>query len=165
MWHLTRDRVLMITAAVMTVVAGTMTVLYVTKGDDSSRPMTTMAGTSGPPASPRGGPSAKGTAPPGTVKAAYAVRSKWKDGFNAEVTLTNLGSQPLTGWMVQLELPKGVDVTSTWGAKAESQPGRLVLRSQAYNTYLEAGGAIRMGFEAKGDAAQPTSCSVNGSPC
>jgi cellulase/cellobiase CelA1 len=164
MWHLTRDRVLMITTAVMTVAAITMTVLYITK-DNGSRPMTPVARTSGPPGSVRTAPSVKGTAAPGTVKAAYAVRSKWKDGFNAEVTLTNLGSQPLTGWMVQLDLPKGVDVTSTWGAKAEQSPGKLVLRSQAYNTYLEAGGAIRMGFEAKGDAAQPTGCSVNGSPC
>ncbi|MFG2038286.1 cellulose binding domain-containing protein [Dactylosporangium sp. NPDC048998] len=164
MWHLTRDRVLMITAAVMTVVACTMTVLYVTKGDESPQPAR-LAGTNGPTAAAKTTPSIHATAAPGTVKAAYAVRSQWKDGFNAEVTLTNLGSQPLMGWTVQLDLPKSVDVTSTWGAKAELQPGRLVLRSQAYNTYLEAGGAIRMGFEAKGAAVQPTSCSVNGSPC
>ncbi|MGI5245517.1 cellulose binding domain-containing protein [Dactylosporangium sp. CA-139066] len=164
MWHLTRDRVLMITTAVMTVLAGTMTVLYFTK-PDAPRPMNPVARASAPTPASSAGPSVKGTAAPGTVKAAYAVRSKWKDGFNAEVTVTNLGSQPLTGWMVQLELPKSVDVTSTWGAKAEQSPGKLVLRSQAYNTYLEAGGAIRMGFEAKGDATEPTSCSVNGSPC
>jgi chitinase len=157
MWPLTRDRVLIITTAVMTVAAGTMTVLYVTK-DAGHRPMTPVARTSGPPAGASAGPSVRGTAAPGTVKAAYAVRSKWKDGFNAEVTR-------LTGWLVQLDLPKGVDVTSTWGAKAEQQPGKLILRSQAYNTYLEAGGALRMGFEAKGDAAAPTGCSVNGSPC
>ncbi|WP_432831705.1 cellulose binding domain-containing protein [Dactylosporangium sp. CA-092794] len=156
----------MITTVVMTVIAGTMTVLYFTKGD-GPQPLRPVATSSGDPPGARrsGGPSVPATAAPGTVKAAYAVRSKWKNGFNAEVTLTNLGSQPLTGWTVRLELPKGVDVTSTWGAKAEQAPGRLTLSSQAYNTYLEAGGALRMGFEAKGDAAQPTSCSVNGSPC
>ncbi|GAA2391240.1 hypothetical protein GCM10010170_103540 [Dactylosporangium salmoneum] len=164
MWHLTRDRVLMITAAVMTVVAGTMTVLYLTKGSNSPNPISPVARASGPPPK-SAAPSDPATAKPGTVKAAYAVRSKWKDGFNAEVTVTNLGSQPLMGWMVQLDLPKTVDVTSTWGATTQVLPGRLIMRSQAYNTYLEAGGAIRMGFEAKGDAAQPTSCSVNGSPC
>lgn len=163
MWRLTRDRVLMVTTAVLAVWAGTMTILYITKGDDPVRPMQTVAGTSHPPAARSATP--HGSAAPGSVKAAYAVRSQWKDGFNAEVTVTNLSSQPLMGWMVQLELPKDVDVTSTWGAKAEMQPGKLVLRSQAYNTYLEAGGAIRMGFEAKGAAVQPTSCSVNGAPC
>ncbi|MEV8511236.1 cellulose binding domain-containing protein [Dactylosporangium sp. NPDC051484] len=164
MWHLTRDRVLMITAAVMTVLACTMTVLYVTKGDENPQPAR-VVGTNGPTATAKSTPSVRGTAAPGTVKAAYSVRSQWKDGFNAEVTLTNLGSQPLMGWTVQLGLPESIDVTSTWGAKAELQPGRLVMHSQAYNTYLEAGGAIRMGFEAKGAAVQPTSCSVNGSPC
>ncbi|GAA3297372.1 cellulose binding domain-containing protein [Dactylosporangium vinaceum] len=161
MWLLTRDRVLILTTALMTAVAATMTVLYINK---SPQPMTPVASTTGPPkASP--GASARATAAPGTVKADYAVRSKWKDGFNAEVTVTNLGSRPLMGWIVQLELPKDVDVTSTWGAKTEQAPGRLVLRSQAYNTYLEAGGAIRMGFEAKGPAQAPTSCSVNGTAC
>ncbi|MFI5914679.1 cellulose binding domain-containing protein [Dactylosporangium sp. NPDC051541] len=161
MWLLTRDRVLILTTALMTVAAGTMTVLYLTK---SPQPMTPVASTTGPPkASP--GASVRGTAAPGTVKAAYAVRSKWKDGFNAEVTVTNLGSQPLMGWTVRLELPKDVDVTSTWGAQAERLPGGLVLRSQAYNTYLEAGGAIRMGFEAKGPAGAPTGCTVNGAAC
>nr|BFE65159.1 hypothetical protein GCM10020063_096850 [Dactylosporangium thailandense] len=161
MWLLTRDRVLMVTTALMTVVAGTMTVLYVTKDAPAERPpMASVAGTTQPPR-----PTAHTSAAPGSVKAAYAVRSKWKDGFNAEVTVTNLGSQPLMGWIVQLNLPKNVDVTSTWGATAEQGPGRLVLRSQAYNTYLEAGGAIRMGFEAKGPADPPPSCSVNGSPC
>jgi len=165
MWHLTRDRVLMVTAAAMTVLAGTMTVLYVTKGGGSTQPMTPVASTTGPPkASP--GASVRGTAAAGTVKAAYTVGNKWKDGFNAEVTVTNLGSRPLMGWVVELQLPKDVDVTSAWGATADIRPGRLVLRSQAYNTYLEAGAAIRMGFEAKGPATtQPTSCSVNGAPC
>lgn len=164
MWHLTRDRVLMITAAAMAVLAGTMTVLYLTKGGDE-RPTTPAARTTVAPPTTASPHARGGSGAPGSVKAAYSVRSQWKDGFNAEVTVTNLGSQPLEGWTVQLGLPRNLDVTRTWGAAVEQQPGRLTLRSQAWNTYLEAGGAIRMGFEAKGAATQPTSCSVNGSPC
>ncbi|WP_432980021.1 cellulose binding domain-containing protein [Dactylosporangium sp. CA-233914] len=164
MWHLTRDRVLMVTTAVMTVAAGTMTALYVTKGEPGPPPTKPVA-TTGDPHPPAASARPSGVAKAGSVKAAYAVRSKWKDGFNAEVTLTNLGSQPLMGWTVQLELPREVDVTSTWGAKADLQPGLLVLRSQSYNTYLDAGGTIRMGFEAKGPAGPPTGCLVNGTPC
>jgi cellulase/cellobiase CelA1 len=162
MWHLTRERVLMLTSAALALAAGTMTILYLSRSDEprSLPPTAPVARTSGPPAPSRVEPSR-----PAPVKAAYAVRGRWKDGFNAEVTVTNLGSQPLEGWTVQLDLPAAVDVTSTWGAKVEQHAGRLTLRSQAYNTYLEAGGAIRMGFEAKGEAAQPTGCSVNGSPC
>ena len=147
MWHLTRERVLVVTAVVATVVAGTMTVLFLTR-DPGTRVVTvdrTQLVTPSASAAP--------------------VRSKWKDGFNAEVTVTNIGSQPLQGWTVQLQLPPGVDLTSTWGATAEHKANRLTLRSQSWNTYLEPGGSIRMGFEAKGKAADPVSCTVNGSPC
>jgi cellulase/cellobiase CelA1 len=158
MWHLTRERVLVVTAAVATVVAGTMSVLYLTR-EPATRVVTverTQLVTPSTSAAPVRN---------GGVKAGYAVRSKWKDGFNAEVTVTNIGSQPLQGWTVQLRLPPGVDPTSTWGATAEHKADRLTLRSQPWNTYLEPGGSIRMGFEAKGKAADPVSCTVNGSPC
>ncbi|GAA2612263.1 hypothetical protein GCM10010399_48910 [Dactylosporangium fulvum] len=152
---------LMVTTAVMVLVAGTMTVLYLTK---DGTPPPESAHTTGPTPTASAPPSAAaaGTQP---MKAGYAVRSKWKDGFNAEVTVTNLGAQPVEGWTVQLELPETVDLTSTWGAKIEQKAKTLTLRSQSWNTYLEAGGTLRMGFAAKGEAAQPTKCTINGSPC
>ncbi|MEV4132717.1 cellulose binding domain-containing protein [Dactylosporangium sp. NPDC049742] len=156
---MTRERVLVVTAAVATVAAGTMTVLYLTQ-EPASKVVTVERTQLVSPSTSAGKPVAKGG-----VKAGYAVRSKWKDGFNAEVTVTNIGSQPLQGWVVQLQLPPHVDPTSTWGAAAEHKADRLTLRSQSWNTYLEPGGSIRMGFEAKGAAADPVSCTVNGSPC
>lgn len=160
MWHLTRERVLVVTATVATVVAGTMTVLYLTR--DPATRVVTVERTQLVTPSASAAPARSGV---GAVKAGYAVRSKWKNGFNAEVTVTNIGSQPLQGWTVQLQLPADVDLTSTWGATAEHKADRLTLRSQSWNTYLEPGGSIRMGFEAKGAAAAPVSCTVNGSPC
>ncbi len=160
MWHLTRERVLVVTAAVATVVAGTMTVLYLTH--DPAPRVVTVDRTQLVTPSTSAAPVKSGA---GVVKAGYAVRSKWKDGFNAEVTVTNIGSQPLQGWTVQLQLPPDVNLTSTWGATAEHKANKLTLRSQSWNTYLEPGGSIRMGFEAKGAAAEPVSCTINGSPC
>jgi cellulase/cellobiase CelA1 len=159
MWHLTRERVLVVTAAVAIIVAGTMTVLFLTR--DSAPRVVTVERTQVVTPSASAAPVRSG----GVVKAGYEVRSKWKNGFNAEVTVTNIGSQPLQGWTVQLQLPPNVDLMSTWGATAEHKANRLTLRSQSWNTYLEPGGSIRMGFEAKGPAADPVSCTVNGSPC
>ncbi|MDG6105420.1 cellulose binding domain-containing protein [Dactylosporangium aurantiacum] len=149
---------LVVTAVAATVVAGTMSVLFLTR-EPATRVVTVERTQL---VTPSAAPVRSGA---GVVKAGYAVRSKWKDGFNAEVTVTNIGSQPLQGWIVQLQLPAGVDPTSTWGAAAEHKADRLTLRSQSWNTYLEPGGSIRMGFEAKGKAAEPVSCTVNGSPC
>jgi hypothetical protein len=123
------------------------------------------------PPKPVGTPQAKSTASPiRTVKADYAVRGKWKDaankeGFNAELTLTNLSSEPIEGWTVQLQMPPGVSVLSAWSAQATQKATAVTLRSQAWNTYLAPGSSLRMGFQATGSAAVPRSCTINGSPC
>ena len=80
------------------------------------------------------------------------------------VQLTGSAAEPLASNPIRIE-PPGVDLTSTWGATAEHKANKLTLRSQPWNTYLEPGGSIRMGFEAKGSAAEPVSCTINGSPC
>ena len=160
MWHTKREGFLTAVAALMTVAAGVLFVLYLTKSSDPgprSIARITRPGATGPP-----------SAEPARVrsmKAGYSVGGKWRDGFNAEVTVTNLGSQPVEGWTVQLKMPDGVDLTSTWGATIEQRAGTVTLRSQPWNTYLAPGAAIRMGFEAKGEPAEPRSCTINGSPC
>jgi cellulase/cellobiase CelA1 len=154
----------MVTAAILAVLAGTMTVLYLTKGDGRA-PQAVAPSRSAGPTPTASTPASAGPANVHALKAGYAVRGKWKDGFNAEVTVTNLSGQPIEGWTVQLELPGTVDVTSTWGAKIDQKAGVLTMRSQAWNTYLEPGGSMRMGFEAKGAAAEPKSCRINGRPC
>jgi glucuronoarabinoxylan endo-1,4-beta-xylanase len=99
------------------------------------------------------------------LKAGYTVSGRWKGGFNAEVTVTNIGSQPIEGWTVLLHLPDGITVTDAWSAEATQKAGALTLRSQPWNTYLAPGASTRMGFEAKGGVADPRSCTVNGFPC
>jgi cellulase/cellobiase CelA1 len=100
-----------------------------------------------------------------TVKAEYAVRGKWKEGFNAELTITNTGSIPIEGWTVQLQMPPDVAVLGAWAAEATQKTTSVTLRSEPWNTYLAPGGTIRMGFQATGSAATPRSCTINGSPC
>ncbi len=118
------------------------------------------------PPEPVGTPQARASASPTrTVKADYAVRGKWKDGFNAELTITNLSSEPLEGWTVQLQMPPGVSVLSAWSAEATQKATAVTLRSQAWNTYLAPGSSLRMGFQATGHAEAPRSCTINGSPC
>jgi cellulase/cellobiase CelA1 len=116
------------------------------------------------PASPAG---TRSSGPPTkrSVTADYAVRGKWRNGFNAELTITNLGTDPIEGWTVQLQMPPGVSVLNSWAAEASQKATSLTLRSQPWNTYVAPGAAIRMGFQASGSAAAPRSCTINGSPC
>ena len=124
------------------------------------------------PPKPASTPQSKSTKSPAarTIKADYLVRGKWKDGknregFNAELTITNLSSEPVEGWTVLLQMPAGVSVLSAWSAEASQKATAVTLRSQAWNTYLAPGSSMRMGFQATGSAATPRSCTINGSPC
>jgi cellulase/cellobiase CelA1 len=99
------------------------------------------------------------------VKADYAVRGRWDGGFNAELVISNLGSQPIEGWTVRLQLPADVKVTEAWSADAAQVGEAVTLRSQPWNTYIGPGATMHFGFQATGGAADPRSCTVNGAPC
>jgi cellulase/cellobiase CelA1 len=148
----------------MAIAAGVLLVLYLMPGSDGPPQLANDA--------PRPKPS-KASTPQASaargVKAEYAIRGKWKEGFNAEMTVTNLTSQPISGWTVQLEMPPNVDILDTWAAQATQKATSVTLRSQPWNTYLAPGTAIRFGFQAKCPAnlgaATPRACTINGSPC
>jgi cellulase/cellobiase CelA1 len=117
-----------------------------------------------PPSAPARSPSASGR-PASAFKTEYAVRGRWPGGFNAELVLTNIGSQPVEGWTVRLRLPPDVRIGSVWSATVTQVPDAVILRSQPWNTYVAPGAAVHLGFEATGAAAAPSSCTVNGAPC
>jgi cellulase/cellobiase CelA1 len=161
MRYTVRERRFAVLAAVMAVAAALPT-LYLLRG--SSRPPDPGQRAAWPgqtAVSPASRPATAARA----LKAEYSIRNRWKDGFNAEVTITNIGSQPIEGWIVRLRLPEGVRVTQAWSADVTQSPDTVTLKSQPWNTYLGPGAGIRVGFEATGTAAAPASCTVNGMPC
>jgi cellulase/cellobiase CelA1 len=150
-------------AAGLAVAVVALVVVVVVRG--GSRPAATRAAGSRSPtpaASATGRPASAGAQ---ALTAGYAVRGRWKGGFNAELVVTNLGAQPVTGWTVELRMPDGVRVTDAWSADLHQAATAVTLRSQPWNTYLAPGGTVHFGFQATGDAAAPSSCAVNGAPC
>jgi hypothetical protein len=103
--------------------------------------------------------------PPRTLRTEYSVVGRWAGGFNAELVLTNLGSEPVEGWTVRLGIPAGVKVAGAWSADLDQTAGAVILRSQPWNTYVAPGAAVHLGFAATGPPVPPTSCTVNGAPC
>ncbi len=155
-----RERVLAVVSGVLAVVAAVLLVLYLAPGRTRApgaifrvRPATPSASPPEPPTTAR------------VLTAGYAVRGRWDGGFNAEVTVTNIGSQPVEGWTVRLQMPADVAVGAAWSADVRQVSTTVTLRSQPWNTYVAPGAAVHMGFEAKGNAAAPQSCTVNDSPC
>src|SRR5262249_9053996 len=154
-----RERVLAVVSGVLAVVVAVLLVLYLVPGRTRAPGATFRVRPATPSASPSASTAAR------VLTAGYAVRGRWDGGFNAEVTVTNIGSQPVEGWTVRLQMPADVAVGAAWSADVRQVSTMGTPRSQPWSTDVAPGAAVHMGFEAKGNAAAPQSCTVNDSPC
>lgn len=93
----------------------------------------------------------------------------WANGFQASVTVTNVGSTPTTSWDVVLDLPSDIKLVSLWGAN-EYNAWQLSdgiaheFANVSYNGALAPGQHASFGFlAADGGNLYPTSsvCSVD----
>jgi hypothetical protein len=157
-----RELRLAVLAVVLAVGCAALLALYLLRGSTRPPRSTQQAGGPRPTATASPAPT---PSQPRVLTTEYSVRGRWKGGFNAELVITNIGSQPVEGWTVRLQLPADIAVTRAWSADFSQTAAALTLRSQPWNTYLAPGTAIHLGFEATGTAGAPSSCKVNGSPC
>ena len=157
-----REHVLTVLAGALAVAVAILLGLVVFRG--ATRPPSTGAQV-GAPRRSADAPQSPKASPPPVLRTEYAVRSRWPGGFNAELVITNLGSEPVGGWTVRLRLPPDVKVGRAWSADVSQVPDVVTLRSHPWNTYLAPGAVIHLGFEATGVPAAPSSCTVNDSPC
>jgi hypothetical protein len=160
-----REGVLAGCAALLAVAVVALVVVSLVRGPGGGPPRTTnrVGRPPAPAASPSSAPPS--SAVPRVLTAGYTIQGRWKDGFNAELTVTNLGSQPVEGWTVRLQMPDGVAVKGAWSAEVTQVASAVTLRSQPWNTYVAPGTAVHLGFQATGPAVAPRSCTVNGAPC
>jgi cellulase/cellobiase CelA1 len=148
---------------VLAVVAAALLGVYLMAGRADAPDRSMRVGLMPASTAPASVPSRSTGAP--TVKAGYFLRNSWRGGFNAELVVTNLASQPLAGWTVQLQMADDVRVTQAWSAESKQVATGVTLSSQPWNTYLAPGASVHFGFAATGSAAAPRSCTVNGTPC
>ncbi|MEM0895843.1 MAG: glycoside hydrolase family 9 protein [Verrucomicrobiota bacterium] len=94
----------------------------------------------------------------------YLLQNSWFGGFEAQVTITNDGSEAIDRWEVSFDFD--VQITNAWNAKQElSTPPRLVFSDVGYNAYIAPGSSASFGFTANGDSSlQPGAFLLNGSP-
>ncbi|MGV9981244.1 cellulose binding domain-containing protein [Micromonospora wenchangensis] len=119
--------------------------------------------TATPPVTPTATPTPTGTPAPVTgCSAAYRVTGSWSGGFQAEVTVRNLGVGAITGWATALTFAGSQQVASSWSATV-SQSGRQVTATNAaYNGSLIPGATTSWGMVVTGDNQPPTvvTCAV-----
>jgi hypothetical protein len=92
--------------------------------------------------------------PAGGCTASESVTSSWSGGFQADVTVTNTGTAPITSWTVHGTFPGSQTVANSWNATVTQSGARLSAGNAAYNGTIAAGGSTSWGMTVTG-ADQP----------
>lgn len=101
--------------------------------------------------------------PPFTVT--YRNISQWPGGFQAEVTIRNLGTAPIDGWTLSWTFPNGQQITQIWGAGTPTTSGSTVtVQNAPWNATIPAGGSVTFGFTGNwtGSNTPPVAFTLNG---
>jgi Glycosyl hydrolase family 62/Cellulose binding domain len=96
----------------------------------------------------------------------YAVSSQWQGGFNADVSITNLGD-PLSGWTLTWSYGAGQTVTQAWNATVTQSGSAVTAKNVSYNGSVPANGTVSFGFNGSwtGSNPVPTAFALNGVAC
>ncbi|MER6345847.1 glycoside hydrolase family 3 N-terminal domain-containing protein [Streptomyces sp. NPDC001595] len=86
--------------------------------------------------------------------ATFKLVNSWPGGHQAEITVKNTGTGPITGWSVDWELG-GATITSLWNGTHTVAGGRITVRNTASNGSLAAAAGTSFGYTANGTAGTP----------
>jgi hypothetical protein len=112
---------------------------YTTSGGGTqSPPPTTTPPTTTPPVT---------TPPPVSgCTATYAITGQWSGGFQAEVTVRNIGSARTNGWQVTWTLPAGQSLTQLWNGTMTMSGGNVSVTNVSWNGALAANATATFGL-------------------
>lgn len=121
---------------------------------DSTTPGPSSPGSSSPPS------------PPGACRVAATVNA-WNTGLTEDLTITNTSTTAVNGWTLAFTLPGGQTITSGWSATYTPASGTVAATNVSYNATIAPGASVGIGFQAThtGNAAKPTSFTLNGAAC
>jgi len=102
----------------------------------------------------------------GACKVTNSV-SAWNTGLTDNITITNTGSSPISGWSLKFNLASGQSISSGWNASYSPNSGAVTATNLNYNGSLAPGASTTIGFQANhnGNNAAPTDFTLNGAAC
>ncbi|MFI9154293.1 glycoside hydrolase family 3 N-terminal domain-containing protein [Streptomyces sp. NPDC053367] len=86
--------------------------------------------------------------------ATYKLVNSWPGGHQAEVTVKNTGTVPITGWSVDWDLG-GATISSLWNGVHTVTDGHVTVRNTASNGSLAVSAGTSFGYTAGGTAGTP----------
>jgi cellulase/cellobiase CelA1 len=107
------------------------------------------------------------TPPPGPVcTVTYVLVNTWEGGFQADVTVHNLGPK-LNGWTLTWTPPPTQTITSLWNAVAQPAGAGVTVSNASWNGVVDHDATVSFGFAATvaSMANGPSEFRLNGHPC
>ncbi|MFI6804898.1 cellulose binding domain-containing protein [Streptomyces luteogriseus] len=86
--------------------------------------------------------------PTGACTVTYKITSHWSGGFQADVQLTNTGTNPWNGWSLAWTFTDGQKLTQAWNAEAAQSGPTVTAKNVAWNANVAAGSSVSFGFTA-----------------
>ncbi|MFW6638628.1 cellulose binding domain-containing protein [Nocardiopsis algeriensis] len=106
---------------------------------------------------------------PGTevCEADYRITHTWSGGFQAQVTVTNTGTEEIDGWEMSWDFTAGERVSSLWNASYRQEGTSVTASDAGWNARIAPGGSVTVGFNgiADGEPQVPGAVELNGSTC
>ncbi len=112
-----------------------------------------------------------GTPRNSTCAVSYDISTGWDSGFVANITVTNTGPDPITGWTLAFSFPTTTESVSgsTWNAHFAGSGQNVVVTPVDWNANLAANGGntVSFGFVGNQTGANPppASFTLNGTVC
>lgn len=84
--------------------------------------------------------------PTASCEAAVTVDNSWSGGFQATVTITNTGTNPMGNWFVQWTMPDGAQVTQGWEGGFMQSGTTAMVHAPEWRDVLAPGDSASAGF-------------------
>jgi hypothetical protein len=128
----------------------------------SARPSASASVSTAPPASPT-----TTAIEASTCKVSYS-KQEWNGGFNADITVTNTGTAPVSGWSLRFDYPAGQQVTGFWNATVSQSASSVLVRTDGNNKpVIGPGESMTFGVQGTwtGTNPAPSAFTLNGAAC
>jgi hypothetical protein len=102
--------------------------------------------------------------PARAATATFIKYGEWSTGYVGAISVTNNTAATTTSWRIELDLPAGTTMTSSWSAVVERSGDHYVFTNMPWNGTLTPGASTSFGFVTEG-LGSPVICSVNGESC
>nr|WP_042193376.1 cellulose binding domain-containing protein [Kibdelosporangium sp. MJ126-NF4]CEL20739.1 Chitinase [Kibdelosporangium sp. MJ126-NF4]CTQ89652.1 Chitinase (EC 3.2.1.14) [Kibdelosporangium sp. MJ126-NF4] len=100
------------------------------------------------------------------LSASFTKVSDWGSGFEGKITVTNGGSTPLSTWTVELDMPAGAQITSSWDSTRTTSGQHHTFTPPGWAGPLAVGASASFGFNGSpGNFSGIQNCKLNGDTC